>query len=404
MSAYDAVIVGAGAGGCIAACVLAEAGKRVLLVERGRLRGYSDSGHRDHLRNHRVQRYGLNAGPYVDGNPRIHVDANGEECLVRPHEEAYSANASVVGGGTLLYGGLAWRFHPGDFRMATLYGVPAGSSLVDWPFGYEELEPWYDRAEWEIGVAGLGGANRHEGARSRGYPMPPVSPSASTGVLGRGAAALGIGTFPPPLLINTVPRSGRRACVECGSCVGFPCPSDAKNGTHNTALPRALATGLCELLTDTVVAQINTNKGGCVTGVDVLEAKDGDWRRRRVAARSVVVSAGAIETARLLLLSASDREPHGLGNGRDLVGRNLQGHTYPISFGLFEEVVETSYGPGVTIASCDYNHGNEGIVGGAMLADDFVMTPVEFWKTALPPDLPRYGLSAKLSCATAIGM
>lgn len=393
MTAYDAVIVGAGAGGSIAACVLAEAGKRVLLVERGRRRDYADSGHRDHLRNHRLQRYGFNTGPDIDGNPRLLVDPDGVERLVRPHEDGYGANAAAVGGGTLLYGGLAWRFHPDDFRMASRYGVPAGSSLVDWPFGYDELEPWYDRAEWEIGVAGLGGASPHEGPRSRGYPMPPVRPSASTHVLQRGARALGLSTFPPPLLVNTVPRAGRAACIECGSCVGFPCPSDGKNGTQNTVLPRALATGRCELLTETMVERVTTDGAGRVVGVDLI-APEGTGRRH-VAARSVILGAGAIETARLLLLSASDREPGGLGNDSDLVGRNLQGHTYPISFGLFEEEVETARGPGVTIATSDYAHGHDGVIGGAMLADDFVMLPIEFWRTALPPDLPRHGLKAK---------
>ncbi len=146
----------------------------------------------------------------------------------------------AVGSGTLVYGGMAWRFLPDDFRMASRYGVPAGSSLTDWPIAYDDLEPWYDRAEWEIGVAGSHEGNRFQGRRRRGYPMPPVPALLPAPVLGRGAAALGLATFPPPLLINTVPRDGRDACVQCGSCVGFPCPSNGKNGTQNTVIPRAL--------------------------------------------------------------------------------------------------------------------------------------------------------------------
>jgi choline dehydrogenase-like flavoprotein len=394
--AYDVIIVGAGAAGGVAACVLAEAGKSVLLIERGRSRAYGDSGHRDHLRNHRLQAYGVNTGPELDGNPRVFVDPLGESHVVRPHENGYHNNAATVGSGTFVYGGLAWRFHPDDFRMASRYGVPDGSSLADWPVSYDDMAPWYERAEIEIGVSGKGGANPNEGRRARDYPMPAVGPNRTTGVLARGASALGLSTFTPPLLVNSVARDGRPACIRCGSCVGFPCPSNGKNGTQNTVIPRALATGRCELMTETVVERVATDDAGSVIGVYILSTgADAASVRRRILSRSVVLSAGAIESARLLLLSATDREPQGLGNTHDLVGRNLQGHVYPTAFGLFEEEVQDSQGPGVTIATTDYNHGNDGIVGGAMLADDFVMLPIIFWKTALPDDLPRYGLAAK---------
>ncbi|UVK43812.1 GMC family oxidoreductase [Mesorhizobium sp. AR07] len=394
--AFDAIVVGSGAAGGIVACVLAEGGKTVLLIERGKERRYDNSGYRDHLRNHRLSRYGHNTGPDIEGNPRVFVDAQGNSHVVRPHEANYHANASALGSGTTVYGGLAWRFHPDDFRMASRYGVPERSSLVDWPFDYSELEPWYERAEHEIGVSGQGGQNPQEGIRNRDYPMPPVPGNPGTDVLRKGADALGLNTFVPPLLINTVPRLGRKACIQCGSCVGFMCPTDAKNGTQNTMIPRAVATGRCTVLAQTTVDRIATDAEGKVVGVYVVALNaDGNLKRDFISARTVVLSAGAIETARLLLLSKTDKEPHGLGNSGDLVGRNLQGHIYPIVFGLFDHAVQDSKGPGVTIATCDYNHGNEGVIGGAMLADDFVMLPVIFWKAALPPGLPRYGLEAK---------
>jgi choline dehydrogenase-like flavoprotein len=96
-----------------------------------------------------------------------------------------------------------------------------------------------------------------------------------------------------------------------------------------------------------------------------------------------------------MLLSRSRLHPKGLGNEHGQVGRNLQGHYYPTAFGLFDEPVYDPVGPGVTIATCDFNHGNDGVVGGGMLADDFVMLPIIFWKTALPPELPRWGAEAK---------
>jgi choline dehydrogenase-like flavoprotein len=222
--------------------------------------------------------------------------------------------------------------------------------------------------------------------------MPPVPGYGSQTVRRRGADKLGLKTFTPPLAVNTVPRDSRGQCIECASCVGFPCPTDAKNGTQNTVLRRALGTGNLTLITGVVAERIATDDSGKVIGADLIHD---DGRRETVRAKAVVVAAAAIETARLLLASATAREPNGLGNHSDHLGRHLQGHQYPGALGLFDEEVVNSRGPGATIATTDYNHGNPGIIGGAMLADDFTMTPVAFWMAPWPDDVPRWGQAAK---------
>jgi choline dehydrogenase-like flavoprotein len=387
---FDAIVIGAGAGGAIVACVLAEAGKQVLLLERGRRLSYAEISS-DHLRNHRLALYGHNTGPDLVDNPRVYVDPLGEAHLVQPHEGDYHNNAVCVGAGTRVYGGMAWRFLPQDFRMASLYGAPHGSSLADWPLTYDDLEPYYEQAEWQLGVAGDDGANALQGPRRRGYPLPPLPANPQQQLLAQGAARLGIGTFPPPVLINTAPYQGRPACAQCGMCVGFACPVDAKNGTHNTMIPRALATGRCVLRENAMVARILTDDRHRVTGVSYYLGDD-----LLVAhARAVIVSCGAIESARLLLNSATEWSPRGLGNDHDQVGRHLQGHYYPGAYGLMPEPCHDGLGPGISIATCAYNHGNPGIIGGAMLSNEFIKLPIIYQRTEWPAGVPRWGLAAK---------
>ncbi|WP_436794159.1 GMC oxidoreductase [Actinospongicola halichondriae] len=391
---YDVVVLGAGAGGGVAAWTLAEAGARVLLVERGRALSFDDVG-RDHLRNHRSSVHGNNTGPAEDGNPREWVDRRGQVVSVElPHDPRWNNNAMTVGGGSRVYQGMAWRFAPDDFAMASTYGVPDGSSLADWPIAYDDLESFYTWVEHDLGVCGDGTAHPASGPRSSGYPMPPLPTNTEAAVLGAGARRLGLRTGPVPLLINSEPRNGAARCVQCGECVGFACPSGAKNGTYDTAIPRALATGNAHLVTGTRAVEIVVDDDGSVRGARLVD--EGTGRERTVHAGDVVVACGAIETARLLLDSRSSRHPDGLGNAHDQVGRHLQGHSFVSVFGRFDEPVLDLVGPGVSIATVDHLHGNDGVIGGGVIANEIVKLPIVHWRWAYQPDAPRWGLGAKV--------
>jgi len=386
----NAVVVGAGAGGGIVAKELAEAGLSVVLLERGKWYTAFDC-RKDDLRNQRNSTLGNAFGPDDERNPRVAVDLKGRAHVVRASGPGYSNNAACVGGGTLSYGAMAWRYMERDFRMRSTYGQVAGSTLEDWPITYGDLEPYYEKAEWEIGVSGDDSGNPFRGPRSKALPMPPLEPNREFEILEPAARRLGLHPFHIPTLRNSVPYGGRGPCMRCRWCVGFACEVNAKCGTQNTVIPKALATGNCELRTESMARQVVTDAGGRATGVEYFDAHD---RVRQQDADLVVVSSAAVESARLLLNSKSPLFPGGLGNRYDWVGRNFQGHSYTGAFGIMPADIYDDLGPGASIAVCDYNHGNPGLAGGAMLANEFIRLPYQF-VGMLPPDVPKWGQAHK---------
>ncbi len=390
MKRVNAVVVGAGAAGGIVAKELSTAGLSVVLLERGKWYTAADC-RKDDLRNQRTTLLGNAFGPEDQGNPRVWVDQKGTAHTVLPSEGAYQNNAACVGGGTLSYGAQAWRYMPQDFKMRTTYGVPAGSSLEDWPISYDDLEPYYEKAEYEIGVSGDYSGTPFHGPRRRDLPMPPLPPNREFGILEPAAKRLGLNPFHLPMLRNSVPYNGRGPCMRCRWCCGFACETDAKNGTQNTVIPIALNTGNCELRTSCTAKEILTDDRGRATAVSYFDERG---RLRQQPADIVVVSSAAIESARLLLNSRSRLFPNGLGNRYDQVGRNLQGHHYTGAIGYFDFETYDDIGPGASIAVMDYNHGTPGLCGGGMLANEFIRLPIHMIDR-LPPNTPRWGLAHK---------
>ncbi|MGO9325754.1 MAG: GMC family oxidoreductase [Terracidiphilus sp.] len=390
MKRVNVVIVGAGAAGGIVAKELSTAGLSVVLLERGKWYTPNDC-RKDDLRNQRTTVLGNAFGPEDEGNPRVVVDRDGEPQILLPSEGGYQNNAACVGGGTLSYGAMAWRFLPRDFRMRSIYGAPAGSSLEDWPISYDDLEPYYEKAEYEIGISGDDSGTPFHGPRRRPLPMPPLPPNREFQILEPAAKRLGLHPFPIPMARNSVPYNGRGPCMRCRWCVGFACEVDAKNGSQNTVIPVALATGNCELRTECMAGEILTDDRGRARGVAYYDA---DGRLQEQLSDIVVVSACAIESARLLLNSKCRLFPAGLGNRHDQVGRNLQGHHYTGAIGYFDFDTYDDVGPGASIAISDYNHGTPGLCGGGMLANEFIRLPIQM-VDRMPVGTPRWGLPHK---------
>ena len=385
---YDVIVVGAGAGGGVAAAELAEAGRHVLLVERARPHRNSDL-RGNHLQGKRLAEYDVTAGP-GSGSPRVLEQPDGSTTVLPGDGNGfdYGLVAMTLGGGTRLWQGMAWRFYPEDFRMADEYGTPEDSTLANWPFGYDELAPYYDRVEWELGVSGDGsGVLGRRTPRAVPYPMPPLPEDRTRLVLSAAASERGWATTGIPFAINSVARDGRPACVRCSQCVGHACPVDAKNGTHNTFVPRAIASGNADLLTYAQVVSIDHDGRGTATGVTVMIETARGAVRRVIRADQIVVAAGAIETPRLILAS-------GLGN--DWVGRNHHSHGLSIAAaGDAPDGAKTDIGPGHSVATLEFVHRNHEAWGGGVLFDLIPPYPLGRALSAVVDSGHRYGQGHK---------
>jgi choline dehydrogenase-like flavoprotein len=385
----NAVIVGAGAGGGVMAKELATAGLTVILFERGGWPVF-DRHINDELISQRVQILDSAFGPDWKQHPRVAVAPNGTRTTISPSDGRYNHIAACVGSGTVSYGAMGWRFMPEDFRLKTTYGEVEGSTLDDWPVSYDELEPYYEKAEWEIGVSG-DETNPFAGPRKKPYPMPPFELNSEGKHLYNTCKQMGLHPFSVPMLRNSVPYNGRAACIRNRTCCGFACPVNAKNGTQNTVIPVAMQTGNCMVKTHCMVAEVIVNDKGIAGGVRYF---DENGKAKTQTADIVVVAGSAIETARLLLNSRSKLHPNGAGNNNDWLGRNLQGHAYTGAEGIFDFDILDLVGPGSTMAISDYSHHNPGIIGGGILCTEFYRLPYAF-SNARPSGEPRWGKAHK---------
>ena len=316
---YDVIIIGTGAGGGTLAHTLAPSGKRILLLERGDF----------------LPREKENWDPesvFIKGrytSPDSWKDKGGE--AFQPGVHYY------VGGATKLYGAALYRLRPGDFgELKHADGVSPA-----WPVSYEDFEPWYTKAEWLYQVHGTHGADPTEGAWSRQYPHPPVSHEPRIKQIHDDLEKAGYHPFNAPcgiLLDEDNPATS--ACIRCTWCDGYPCLVQAKADAETIAVLPALQHPNVTLLVGHEVTRLQTDAGGrTVTGVVTQHGS----AEEIFEADIVVVSAGATNSARLLLSSVSDAHPNGLANGSDQVGRNYMYHNSKAVVALGKEPNETAF-------------------------------------------------------------
>jgi gluconate 2-dehydrogenase alpha chain len=347
----DVVTVGAGLVAGIMAYKLTEAGLSVVSLEQGPwLTTENDFSH-----NHDELRYNQRRDMMVDLARETWTWRPSPKDRALPMRQYGSFNPHQgVGGAAVHWATQNWRFYPSDFEYRShhieRYGedkLPVGNRIQDWGITWDEIEPYYDAFEYDIGVSGkagniqgelIEGGNTFEGPRAREYPLPSLTKSIAADKFTAATTELGYHPFPQPSAIlseayDDLAGNTRGACLYCGFCTRYGCEVAAKGNSLVVHMPAALATGLYEIRPDSYVFRINSDAAGKATGVSYI---DSAGREQVQEADIIIVSGYMLTNARLLLMSRSDAHVDGIGNDRGLVGKN---YTYQLggggSTGLF---------------------------------------------------------------------
>jgi gluconate 2-dehydrogenase alpha chain len=399
----DVVIVGAGAVGAFVAHTLVGRGLEVVILEAG-----PERTGRERVMDELLATALRNEGGSAKFNEEIPTWRR------HPGDKAARAVMSqgletALGGNSVAWGAVAMRFYEDDFRVrsATIarYGegaIPATSTLANWPLGYADLAPFYDRAEELLGVSGQAGnrtypdrsaGNPFEAPRTGPYAMPPLRTSGLGALFAEAARGEGYHPFPLPAAILTTPWRGRHACTYCSFCSRFGCHVDAKASAQNTVLPDALATGRLRIITGARVLDVLTDGSGAAAGVRYLA----EGSERRQEAGTVVLACYAFENSRLLLLSKDRHHQRGLGNETGHVGRHYITRQQPSVYALFAGrklnrfIGPTAQATAVADLSADhFDHSGLGFIRGGRIAVFNQYLPIEA-SGVLPADVPRWG-------------
>jgi len=358
-------IVGSGVGGAVMAEQLSSAGIDVVVLERGKDRGPSEFLGQTEL--------GAMLRPefFVPDYLETKRSSEAEESLTG----CFSLLAQTVGGSAVHWGAWSWRFLPEEMKRASLWGAVDGANLADWPVSYEELRPYYTKAEQVLGLSGQANGNPHGSRIDKPYPNPPHVYRPASKLIEKGAKLKGLTPFPIPLAINSRSNQGRAKCMNGGLCAGFGCPIHAKASPLSVQLPRAIATGKCQIIANARVTEVILDSGNRARGVRYLD-HEGD--EREIKANQIVLAAGSIGSAQILLSSKSGRYPTGLANSSDQVGRNLMCHIFAQTNFEMDRPSLSAIGPPGNIAVDDFHASDpdRGFLGGAVIGEAMEAMPL----------------------------
>jgi len=330
---YDVIIIGTGAGGGTLAYALASTGKSILVVERG-----------DYVRREKANWDSRSVN--VEGKYQTKEewrDKNGK--TLHPHTNYY------VGGNTKFYGAALFRLRREDFGEIRHFG---GLSPA-WPITYDDLEPYYLKAEKLYHVHGKRGEDPTEPPASAPFPHPPISHEPRIQQLSDDFERLGLKPFHTPLGLQIDEKNPHTSkCIRCDTCDGYPCLVDAKSDAQTLCVDPALRFPNVTLLTNAYVERLETSASGREVS-NVIVSRNGT--KESFSASLVVVSCGAINSAALLLRSASDKHPRGLANTSDVVGRHYMGHVNSVMLALSKCPNPTLYQK--TLAVNDFYFGSK---------------------------------------------
>lgn len=378
-------IIGGGASASTVAKVFTQAGRRVLILERGPWKRFADFG-ADELAN--INRHYLTPDPKLDPRTVRHSE---DEVAKR---KEFAPTPYLVGGGTTHWAGWVPRMLECDFKQRSLHGEIDGASLADWPITYNDLEPFYSKVEWALGVSGRSGANAHESHRSCEYPLSPLPSTRYSRKFEAGCGKLGWNSFPMPTAQLSGQYGARKATVQTAHVNFIGDPTGTRSGVLATFVPEAEATGRMELRPNCYVKELIVDKTGRITSA-IYEDADGNTVEQH--AETFVLACNAIESARLLLMSTSSLFPDGLANHNGLVGRNLTTHEYTEAIGVFDDELLFPWAGGGFITSStfefyetDYDRGFVG--GGHIAAGSAGIALPANWTL---PGRPAWGVEAK---------
>ena len=400
----DVVLIGLGAMNSVVAPLLAEAGLSVVALEAGPYRSRQDY-HPDELGQTYYGRARM--GPKFNAEtPRWRRNA-GEP--TQPCTFSLGRMMNGVGGSVFHYGGWMRRFHPHHFRARSRVAengwdgvLPADSTLADWPVAYDDLEPYYARLEWEIGIAGVN--DQPPVPRSRDLPMPPLRPYHMGEVFREATEGMGLHPYPVPAAVNSVPYRGRPATsYSCWTC-GFGTFDDSLWHPAAECVPRALATGRLDLKTHCRAIEILADGDGRARGVKYV---DPAGEERVQYGRCLILGTYVWESIRLLLLSRDARHPQGLGNNRGQVGQNLMTKMFAQVLAQFPDRTFNRHCANASQSLIlddflreDFAAAPHGFLGGATISAEPQFLPLAISREALPPDVPRWGAAYKAHLRT----